>query len=73
MESIYTSALENWHYDFQIFTNEIKESWGKVMKWKEYGERKEKHEFFMPNVSSEEELKERLMQLIEWARKNIKD
>lgn len=41
--------------------------------WKEYVGEKEKHEFFMPNVSSEEELKERLMQLIEWAKKNIKD
>jgi hypothetical protein len=72
-KNIYTSALENWHFDSEVFTNEIKESWGKVMKWKEYRGRKEKHEFFMPNVSSEEELKERLTQLIEWARKNIKD
>lgn len=72
-KNIYTSALENRYYDSQGFTNEIKESWGKVMKWKEYMGGKEKHEFFMPNVSSEEELKERLMQLIEWAKKNIKD
>lgn len=72
-KNIYTSALENRHYDFESFTNEIKESWGKVMKWKEYVGRKEKHEFFMSNVSSEEELKERLVQLIEWAKENIKD
>ena len=80
-KNIYTSALENWYYGSRRFTNEIKESWGKVMiwkehvggKWKEYVEEKEKHEFFMPNLSSEEELEERLMQLIEWAKKNIKD
>ena len=80
-KNIYTSALEDWYYGSKVFANEIKESWGKVIiwkeyvggKWKEYVEEKEKHEFFMQNLSSEEELKERLMQLIEWARKNIKD
>ena len=72
-KNIYTSALENWYYGSKKFTNEIKESWGKVMIWKGYVGREEKHEFFMPNVSSEEELKERLMQLIEWAKTNIKD
>jgi hypothetical protein len=72
-KNIYTSALENMYYDSQSFTNEIKESWGKVMIWKEYEGTKETHEFFMPNVASEEELKERLMQLVEWAKKNIKD
>lgn len=72
-KNIYTSALENKYYGSKIFTNEIKESWGKVIIWKEYLERKERHEFFMANVSSEEEIKERLMQLIDWAKKNIKD
>jgi len=72
-KNIYTSALENKYYGSKVFTNEIKESWGKVIIWKEYGGEKERHEFFMTNVSSEEELKERLIQLIEWAKKNIKD
>jgi len=80
-KNIYTSALENRYYGSRVFANEIKESWGKVIiwkeyvggKWKEHAEEKEKHEFFMPNLSSEEELRERLMQLIEWAKKNIKD
>lgn len=72
-KNIYTSALENWYYGSKKFTNEIKESWGKVMIWKEYVGGEERHEFFMPNVSSEEELKERLMQLIEWAKENIKN
>jgi hypothetical protein len=43
------------------------------MIWKEYLGGEEQHEFFVPNLLSEEELKERLMQLIEWANKNIKE
>ena len=35
-----------------------------------YGE-EEKYEFFVSNVSSKEELKDRLKQLVEWVRKNI--
>ncbi len=42
------------------------------MIWKEYVGGEERHEFFMANVSSEEEIKERLIGLIEWARKNTK-
>jgi hypothetical protein len=72
-KNIHTSGLENRYYDRQRFANEIKESWGKAMKWKEYIEGKETYEFFMPNVSSKEELQEKLMQLIEWTKKNIKD
>jgi len=70
-KNIHTSALENKYYYSKIFINEIRESWGKVMKWREYVGTKEEQEFFMPNVSSKEELKERLMQLIEWAKKNM--
>jgi hypothetical protein len=73
-KNINTSGLENRYYGSHRFTNEIRESWGKVIKWKDYFFRgTEKHEFFMPNVSSKEELKERLVQLIDWAKKNIKD
>ena len=71
-KNIYTRALENRYYDSKVFTNEIKEAWGKVMIWKEHPE-EERHEFFMTNVSSKEELKERLMQLIDWANRNIEE
>lgn len=43
-KNIYTSALENWYYGSKKFTNEIKESWGKVMIWKEYVGREWKEE-----------------------------
>jgi len=75
-KDINTRALERRYYSpgsFARFANEIKESWGKVMIWKEYATGIEKHEFFIADVSSEEELKERLMQLIEWAKKNMKE
>ena len=71
-KKVYTTALEDRYYGDERFMNEIREPWGKVMKWKEYLGGKETYEFFMPNLSSEEELKERLMQLVEWAKKNIK-
>ena len=72
-KSISTSAIEHRYYDSHIFANEIKETWGKVIKWQQYYKKTEKYEFFMANVSSREELKERLMQLIEWAERNIKE
>jgi len=70
-KNIYTSALENMYYNFLTFANEMKESWGEVIKWEEYSGTKEKYEFFMPNVSSKEELRDRLEQLFEWIRKNV--
>lgn len=70
-KNIYTSALENHYHTLFTFANEIKESWGKVMKWEDYFGAKEKYEFFMPNVSSKEELKDRLEELLEWIRKNL--
>ena len=72
-KNIYTKALERRYYGFGRFTNEFNESWGKVMKWEDYFSEEEKQEFFIANVSSKEELKERLVQLIDWAKKNIKD
>ena len=71
-KNIYTSALEKWHYRGRLaFANEMKESWGKVIKWEEYHGTEEKYEFFMPNVSSKEELKDRLEQLLGWVENNI--
>ena len=70
-KNIHTSALENMYYDFLTFANEMKESWGKVIKWEGYSRTKEKYEFFMPNVSSKEELKDRLEKLLDWVEKNL--
>lgn len=71
-KNIHTIGLENRHYQpFEKFANEMKESWGKVIKWEEYRGTTETCEFFMPNVSSKEELKDRLEQLFEWIRKNL--
>ena len=70
-KNIYTSALENWYYDECKFANEMKESWGKVIKWEKYLKAKEKYEFFIPNVSSKEELKDRLEKLLGWVEKNV--
>ena len=71
-KNIYTSALEKWYYDgFLRFANEMKESWGKVIKWEEHSGTKEKYEFFMTNVSSKEELKDRLEKLLDWVEKNV--
>lgn len=70
-KNIYTSALENKYYENLRFANEMKESWGKVIKWEDYLKRKEKYEFFMPNVSSKEELKDRLEKLLGWVENNI--
>ena len=70
-KNIYTSALENKYYKFLRFANEMKESWGKVIKWEKYSGTEEKYEFFMPNVSSKEELKDRLEKLLEWVEKNV--
>jgi len=71
-KNIYTSALEKRYYaGFLAFSNEMKEPWGKVIKWGEYLGKKDKYEFFMPNVSSKEELKDRLEQVFEWIEKNL--
>lgn len=72
-KGISTSALERKYYDMHIFANEINETWGKIVKWQQYFFKSYKYAFFIPNVSSREELRERLMQLFEWAEKNIKD
>lgn len=70
-KSIRISGLEDRPYGVYVFANEMNESWGKIVKWQNYFLKNEKYEFFMQNVSSKDELKERLMQSIEWAEKNI--
>ena len=76
---IYTTALERWPYTgtHYYFSNEWSEDWGKVMKWEDQAsstkaDTKAKYEFFIPSVTSKDDLKERLQQLILWIHSNIK-
>jgi hypothetical protein len=70
-KTIYTKSLETRAYSSSggYFANEWEEPWGKVIKWEEkhIGA---KYEFFLSNVSSQAELKERLEQLFTWVAKN---
>jgi len=80
---IYTTSLEKWPYTSigYWFANEWMEPWGKVIKWEDpvpqidgYKTtyiKKAKYEFFLPNVASKAELKERLEQLLLWVDNNI--
>ena len=70
-KTIYTRALEKRYYSGMQFENEMKESWGKVIKWGDYMGEKEAHELFIPNISSKEELRNRLEQLFDWIEKNL--
>jgi len=70
-KNIYTNALENRQYGGLNFENEMNESWGKVIIWDEYSGIKEKYEFFIQNISSKEELKDRLEKLLAWVEINI--
>jgi hypothetical protein len=84
-KNIYTTALQKWPYTPRsglYFTNEWKEPWGKIMKWEgdklvHKGEKvayvkKAKYEFFLPNVTSQDELKERLEMILKWINTNIR-
>jgi len=82
-KNIYTKPLESWSYDPSgyWFANEWSEPWGRVMKWegtvlhlngnKMAYLKKAKYEFFLPNVTSKAELKERLEKLLAWVDANI--
>lgn len=82
-KNIYTKALESrpYHSTGYWFANEWNEPWGKVMKWEDtvpsmvndrlVYDKKAKYEFFLPNVSSKAELKERLENLLSWVDNNI--
>ena len=72
-KGIRTSGVQDRAYDVYIFANEINEDWGRIVKWQNYFLKNEKCEFFMANVSSREELKDRLVQLLEWVETNMKD
>ena len=77
--------LESKYYTstFYQFTNGWKLDWGRVMKWegrelKWIGKRsiyetKAKFEFFLPDVTSKEELQERLSKLLGWIDENVID
>jgi hypothetical protein len=73
-KSISTSGQERRTVDgAHKFANEIEEDWGRIIKWQHWRVEMSRYEFFIPNVSSREELKERLMESFEWGEKNIKD
>jgi hypothetical protein len=84
-KNIYTTALQKWPYTLTsrlYFANEWRESWGKVMKWEDHRlavvedkaaySKKTKYEFFLPNVTSQDELKERLEMTLKWINDNIR-
>ena len=82
-KAIYTKALIQRPYSSNgyWFANEWSEPWGKIIKWEDRipkpkgkklaFEKRAKYEFFMPNVTSEAELRDRLEHLLSWVDKNI--
>ena len=78
-KNIYTKTLEKWAYDSTgyWFANKWTEPWGIAIKWEdEWGAKgsqmkRVKYEFFLPNVSSEEELRDRIEKLLLWAKDKI--
>jgi hypothetical protein len=82
-KNLYTKAIEKTIYSsisYQ-FANEWNEIWGRVIKWEGdvlqlvgpaiHHTKKSKYEFFLANVTSKAELKERLEKLIDWSDTNI--
>jgi len=82
---IYTTSLEKWPYSSRgyFFANEWSEPWGKVVKWEDLitswsadGKitpvKKAKYEFFVPDVTSQDELRDRLEKLLLWVDSNVK-
>lgn len=71
-KEIYTRALETKPFGALggWFANEWREAWGKVIKWSRRREQA-RYEFFLPNVASEAELKDRIEKLLAWVYKNI--
>lgn len=49
-----------------LLENNWSESWGNIIKWKSHYPEKHFYEFFIPNVTSELEMTERLKYLISW-------
>lgn len=82
-KNIHTKALEARPYcsTGYWFANEWNLPWGRVMKWEDTmpqvnGDKmtyltKAKYEFFIPNVTSKSELKERFEKLLAWVDANI--
>jgi hypothetical protein len=82
-KNIYTKGLEKrpfWSTGYW-FANEWKEPWGRAIKWEDdapqfikdkmYYTKKYKYEFFLANVISKADLKERLEKLLVWSDTNI--
>lgn len=75
-KSIYTKVLESRPYSptGHWFANKWTEAWGTIMKWEyrsRYRSEKAKYEFFLQNISSKDELKDRLDKLINWVKDRI--
>jgi hypothetical protein len=78
----HTKALESRAYSSNgyWFTSEWNEPWGKVMKWQDTFRdadrvlrERVKYEFFLPNVRSKAELRDRLEKLLTWVDTNLVD
>lgn len=69
-KNINTKALERLPFSSTgyWFANKWTEPWGIIMKWenKRLEVKKIKYEFFLPNVSSEAELRDRIQKLLQW-------
>jgi hypothetical protein len=81
-KSINTKASEAKAYnDYGFwFANQWKETWGKVMKWEDdcldangQWSKRAKCEFFLPDVFSQAELKDRFEKLLTWVDTNLVD
>lgn len=81
-KGISTKSLISRYYNSSYsFANEWKPDWGRVMKWEDtartyvrskvMNEDKAKYEFFLPDVSSKDELQERLGKLLIWVDENV--
>jgi|GEM_PF-3880214 len=82
-KKIYTKAIEKNIYSSVSyrFANEWNELWGRVIKWEGdvlqlvgsafHHTKKSKYEFFLSDVTSKAELKERVKKLIDWSDTNI--
>lgn len=82
-KNIHTNALESRPYcsTGYWFANEWSEPWGRVMKWEDTVPhlngnkmaylKKARYEFFLPNVTSKAEFKDRLEKLLAWIDANI--
>lgn len=74
-KSFYTKALEKWPYSSTgyWFANKWTEPWGIVIKWEDkiLRTKRTKYEFFLSDVSSVEEMRDRIEKLLSWVKDKI--